>query len=268
MKLNTARIAFCASLFIGTAFSSVMATAQNNDNEANYAMLLQQIADTKLVIAQKEAYLATQQSEIDGLKSQIEAMPALKESIRPIVTQMAAEIEKVINADLPFRAQERYARLDSLKSDLADANVGESVIYRKAITLYDIEANYGNTVGSYTGENPVNPKGRLEACKANLETTACAITDDLREALKGGATLDQLSEEGDLNDGNYIHFGRLAFLYLEIDSSEGYRYDKDSKAWVELSQGEILGVRRSVRIARGESATGVLTAPIAIDPAP
>ncbi|MEP1229767.1 MAG: DUF3450 family protein [Litorimonas sp.] len=245
-----------------------MASAQDTDLEARYSALLQQIADTKMVIAQKEAYIGSQQAQIDSLSSQIEFVPGIKESVRPIVTQMTAEIEKVIKNDLPFLADERYARLDDLKADLADATIGESVLYRKAMTLYDIETNYGNTVGSYTGNNPVNPRSRLQACQESLSTTACAFTEDLTAVLNSGATLENLANEGDLNDGNYIHFGRLAFLYLQVDSSEGFRYDKESQSWEPLSQGEILGVRRSVRIARGESAAGVLTAPILVDPAP
>jgi len=268
VKLNTARIALCASLLIGTGISSIVAQAQNADREAKYSALLQQIADTKLVIAQKEAYLASQQSQIDSLRSQLKTVPDVKQSVRPIVGQMVAEIEKVINSDVPFLPEERFARLDDLKADLSDASIGESVIYRKAITLYDIETNYGNSVGSYTGINPVNPKGRLKACQESLTSTACAFTEDLQGALAAGATLEDLAREGDLNDGNFIYFGRLALLYLEVDSSEGYRYDKASKTWEELSQGEILGVRRSVRIARGESAAGVVTAPINVDPAP
>jgi len=268
VKLNTARIALCASLLLTTGFSSNAATAQNADKEAQYAALLQQIADTKLVIAQKEAYLATQQSEIDSLKSQIDTIPAVKESIRPIVVKMTAEIEKEMNNDLPFRSEKRFARLDDLKEDLSNAEVGESAIFRKAITLYDVETGYGNSVGSYTGNNPVEPGGRLAACQASLTTTACAFTDDLTAAVAAGATLEGLAKEGALNDGNFIHFGRLAFLYLEIDSSEGYRFDKESGSWTKLSQGEIIGVRKSVRIARGESAAGVLTAPIAVNPAP
>lgn len=267
MKLNYARIALCASLLVTTGFGSIVATAQNADKEAQYAALLQQIADTKLVIAQKQAYLATQQSEIDSLKSQIETIPAVKESVRPIVVEMTAEIEKEIISDLPFRSQERFARLDDLKDDIANPDVGESAIFRKAITLYDIETGYGNSVGSYTGNNPVEPGGRLAECQKSLTSTACAFTDDLTDAVAAGASLEDLAKEGSLNDGNYIHFGRLALLYLEVDSSEGYRYDKESQSWTKLSQGEIIGVRKSVRIARGESAAGVLTAPIPLNPA-
>jgi len=268
VKLNTARIVFCASLLLGTASQSFVASAQDTAKEAQYSALLQQIADTKMVIAQKEAYLGSQQSQIDSLKSQIEVIPGVKESVRPIVTQMAAEIEKVIKSDLPFLAEERLNRLEDLKADLADPTIGESVLYRKAMTLYDVETNYGNTVGSYTGNNPVNARSRLRACEANLGSTACAFTEDLTEALEAGATLEKLANEGSLNDGNYIHFGRLAFLYLQVDSSEGFRYDQDNQSWEPLTSGEILGVRRSVRIARGESAAGVLTAPVAVDPAP
>lgn len=268
MKLNTARIALSASLVLGTAMLAVSANGQNVDREAQYSSVLQQIANKKLAIAQRQAYLATQQSQIDSLKSQIESVPAIKESIRPMVIEMTAEMEKAINTDLPFRDQERTGRLEDLKIDISDATVGESVIFRKAITMYDIETNYGNSVGTYTGPNPVKPGGRLEACEKDLRSVSCAFTDDLSAAMAGGAKLEDLVKEGSLYDGNYIHFGRLAFLYLEVDSSEGYRYNKASRAWEEVSSGEIIGLRRAVRVARGESAAGVVKAPVMLDPAP
>ena len=269
MKLKSAHIILCASLMMGAAASSITAFAQSQ-SEAQYSALLQQIADTRLVIAQKRAYLNSQKGQINSLRAQIDAIPALKKSVRPIATNMAAEIEKLINSDLPFLPAERLNRLDDLKADLADANVGESQIYRKAVNIYDIEANYGNSVGSYTGNAPdgLGLKSRLESCKENSKSNACSLSEDLEDAIAAGATFEALAEQGDLHDGNYIHFGRLALLYLHIDSSAGYRYDKESKGWEKLSQSEIIGLRRSVRIARGESAAGVVTAPILVNPAP
>ena len=73
-------------------------------------------------------------------------------------------------------------------------------------------------------------------------------------------TIPDLKEE--IMDGAYLHYGRLALVYLEFDSSEAWRYDKEAKDWVELSGGDILDVRRAVRIARGQSAPGVLAAPV------
>ena len=71
-----------------------------------------------------------------------------------------------------------------------------------------------------------------------------------------GATVSDLKES--IKDGSYLHYGRLAFIYVQHDSSEAWRYDKEQKAWVQLSGADVLNARRSVRIAKGESAPGCL----------
>ena len=78
-----------------------------------------------------------------------------------------------------------------------------------------------------------------------------------------GASIQDLKSE--LMDGAYLHYGRLSFVYLEFDSSEAWRYDLDGKNWVELSGSDVLDVRRAVRIARGQSAPGVLSAPVHLE---
>jgi len=261
-----ARKLLCASaaLMMGAGGLAVTASAQDADAKAErYSAVLEQIANAKLSITQKQAYVANQKAQIESLRSQINGLPAEKEKIRPIVTEMVAAIEKQMQQDLPFRQTERFNRLDKLKEDLANPEVGESALFRQAITIFDIEVGYGNSVGSYTGDNPINPGGRLAACKANSEATKCALTKDQTEALEKGATIDDLADS--LLDGNYIHFGRLSLGYLDLDSSEGYLYNKETKAWDKLSSGDILGIRKAIRISRGESAPGTVRGPVDMD---
>ena len=52
-----------------------------------------------------------------------------------------------------------------------------------------------------------------------------------------------------------------------MDSREGFRWSKEANGWEPLSSGDILNARKSVRIARGESAPGVVTAPIKVQAA-
>ena len=260
-----ARKLLCASaaIFLGVSVISSAAQAQEvTEREKSYSDTLQKIADKKLAIAQKQAYIASQENTISSLRSQLQSLPATKESIRPIVTEMAAEIEKVILSDIPFRQVERLNRLDDLKENLANPSIGESVLFRKAMTLYDVEANYGNAVGSYSGNNPKNAGVRYQACEKNKDSAKCSLTDDHKEKMEAGATLSDLKDS--LPDGNFVHFGRLSLVYLELDSSEGYRYNKDTGDWDRLEGGEIIGIRRAVRIARGESAPGVVRGPVAV----
>jgi hypothetical protein len=266
VQFKYARIALCAGLLMSASAVTAPAFAQDADARvAEYSALLDQIEDARLSIAQREVMLANQQSQIEGLRGEIKAVPAVGSSLREMAQQMTNEIEKVIESDLPFRRDERFARLDSLRAVVGDATVPDSEVFRRALSVYDIEANYGNSISAYTGNNPLNPGGRLQACRDNLESSRCALNKDLKVLLNAGATLDDREIQDSLQDGNYVHFGRMSFIYLELDSSEGYRWSTDESGWVPLPSGDIIDARRAVRVARGESAPGVVTAPIRID---
>jgi len=226
-----ARIAFCVGLlacaqFAGSQIGS-FATAHAQDADAavaEYMAVLEQIQNVKIRTMQREVMLGQQKSNMEDLRTQIESVPATKGEVRRIVTEMVAEIEKVIESDLPFREDERSARMEKMRSLLADDATSDVELYRRAMTLYDVEANYGYTISAYAGDHPSNP-------------------------------------------GNYVHFGRLSFIYLDFDSREGFRWSKESDGWEPLAAGDILNARRSVRVARGESAPSVVTAPVKIQAA-
>ena len=158
---------------------------------------------------------------------------------------------------------------DRLRSLLAEEGTIDSDLYRRAMTMYDVEGNYGYTISAYTGDNPVNPGRRLEACRADIQSPVCNLSKDQKAELAAGLTLDDIADS--VRDGNFVHFGRLSFIYLDLDSREGYRWSKEADegkgGWEQLSSGDILNARKSVRIARGESAPGVVTAPITMQAA-
>jgi hypothetical protein len=255
--------------FLVSASSVSVASAQESDAADKYAALLQQIADVKLATAQKEIYINTQKQKIADIRAQIAGIPATKATVDPLLKKMAASIEDEIKKDYPFRVAERYARLDDFQETLADPAATPGQKMRKALNIYGIEVGYGNMVGAYVGNNPKTPGARFAACESDELSKACGLTDDLMRKMgydedgnRGlvGATVADLKEE--LQDGVYLHYGRLAFVYLEFDSSEAWRYSKELKDWEQLDGADVLEVRRAVRIARGQSAPGVLAAPI------
>lgn len=259
-----------AALALSTAmFANV--SAQDADAEAKYAALLQQIADVKIATAQKQVYIQNQQQKIANIKAQMAAIPATSATVGPMLEKMAVAIEAEINADYPFRPVERFARLDDFRETLADKEASPGQKMRKALNIYGQEVEYGKTVSAYVGNHPKTPGVRFAACEADQASKDCGLTDD-HKAKMGyvdgkptgrGATVSDL--KGELMDGAYLHYGRLALVYLEFDSSEAWRYDKETKDWVELSGADVLDVRRAVRIARGQSAPGVVSAPISLD---
>ena len=94
---------------------------------------------------------------------------------------------------------------------------------------------------------------------------ACNLSSDQKEHLENGGKIEGIAST--LRDGNYVHFGRMSFIYLDFDSREGFRWSKESDGWEPLASGDILNARKSVRVARGESAPSVVTAPVKIQAA-
>ena len=264
MNFNTARKLFCVALITSACVG--VAHAQDTTSAVDeYVAVLNQIENVKLSTAQREIMASEQEAIMGRLKTQIAQVPETKSSVRGVVTEMVAEIEKVIVSDLPFRKEERFARLDRLRTLLEDAGTLDSDLFRRAMTLYDIEANYGYTISAYTGDHPTSPGRRIAACRESVESPVCNLSKDQKQKLAAGASLDNISDT--IRDGNYVHFGRLSFIYLDLDSREGLRWSKDANGWEPLSASDILNARKSVRIARGESAPGVVTAPIKVQAA-
>jgi len=264
-----------AALGLLTGGLAVTATAQDNsqdnavqtsDPAATYSRLLQHITDLQASTDQRRLYLNRQQEQIAALEQQLASLDATKASVRPLVVEMAAEAEKEMIKDIPFKVVERFARLDRLKEDLSEEGAPISSLFRQAINLYDMEVIAGNSIEAYSGDHPTNPGTRLAACDEDLNSSDCSLPDEIREELPEGATQVERADLRDsINDGAYVHFGRLSLIYLQHDSSEAWRWDQPTEAWVEMSGSDVLDARRAVRIARGESAPGVILSPIRIN---
>lgn len=263
-----------AFVVAGTGYTS-LASAQTSDAKVDqYVSVLNRIADQKLVIAQREAYLANQKNQIASLRAQIKNVGATKKTVGPMIDKMVAAIDAEMNTDLPFKEAERFNRLADVQDTVGDASapIGEKM--RKVLNLYDAELSYGNSVSAYAGDHPKAPGTRIAFCLEDVLSTGCAPTKEVLKAmgykdgikLADGPSVSELKDSFEyasaFKDGSYLHYGRLAFIYVHHDSSEAWRYKNDSKEWVQLSGAEVLNARRSVRIAKGEAAPGVITAPL------
>ncbi|RKQ70875.1 uncharacterized protein DUF3450 [Litorimonas taeanensis] len=267
MTIKATRKFMCVSALAAVMAGSFAfnAVSQESDLEATYASVLQQIADVQAATDQKRLYLKKQEEQIASLQSQIDSAGELKASIRPLVVEMTAEIEKEMIKDVPFQASERFARLDRLKEDLDKPDAPIASLFRQSMNIFDTEVVAGVSVASYNGNNPKNPGTRLAACDADITSTACDLPKSVKDALPVGATKiegDYLRES--VTDGYYLHFGRMSLIYLQFDSSEAWKWDQEAKDWVEMSRSDVLDSRRAVRIARGESAPNVVLAPIRV----
>lgn len=256
-----------ASLFSALlCAAAVPAMAQDaSSQEAVYNSLLEQISNKRLVVAQKEAFLTTQQAEIDSLEAQLEVVEGVSATVNPMIDKMVASIEVELNKDIPFKVGERFARLQDLQELVAKEESTPGQKMSRALNIYDIEVAYGQSFEAYDGDSPIPGAAgsRLAACREDVNSIKCDMQDEQREMMEAGSTLDDIKEF--LKDGNYLRYGRIALAYLERDESVALRYDPASKEWVELTNSQALEVRRGVKSARGEAAPTVVNAPVYVN---
>jgi hypothetical protein len=141
-----------------------------------------------------------------------------------MMLKMAAEIEDSINADMPFNLSERLARVERMKSTLADPDVSPAEQYRQVLNAFKIEVSYGQGIDSYEGMHPTKPG----------------------------------------NVVNFLRFGRVSLVYMTKDESEVGRYNLDTQSWDVVTGADALALRKAIRISKGEAAPDVVFAPVMV----
>lgn len=246
------------------ALCATPAFAQSEEaNVQTYEALLQKMADLQLTIDRQSVYVATQESKINGLQAQVAQVAQTKTAILPMLDKMTVAIEEQIKTDVPFKLGERYARLEALKEIVADPAALPVEKMRKALSIYEIEVNYGQSLEAYDADAPANPGLRREACAENLASANCALSESMAKRVnEEGATYATLKSE--IFDGTYLRYGRMSLAYVSADGAQALRYNNDTSEWDALPGSRALEVRRGIRIARGESAPGVVSAPVVV----
>ena len=241
--------ALLAAGFVSVVMTPSAFAQSATGNEAAYHDLLQAISAKKISLAQNQMYVANQKTKIDSLNSQIAGLDSLKASIEPMVGKMTTGIARQIKSDYPFDIENRLARLRALEETVSKPGVGIGDKYRKALNIYKFEVNYGQGLEAIKGDHPITP-------------TIREGDERYEKDENGKLKLDKNGNRIEVFDGSYLRYGRLAYVYMQADSSEALRYDLASKKWVKLPKSKIVDIRRAVRIASGEAAPTVVKVPV------
>ncbi|PHR59152.1 MAG: hypothetical protein COA43_09890 [Robiginitomaculum sp.] len=233
------------------AYIAPNALAQAADaNEATYHELLQQIADAKISIGQQQVFVANVNARIESLTQQLDGLDDVTKTVAPMLDKMVAGIDAAMKADFPFKMDERGPRLQRMKELVADDTATIGAKYRRVLNVYKIEVNYGQGLEAYKGNHPVSP-------------TVREGDDRYKKDENGNVELNEKTgQKIDIFDGDYLRYGRTAFVYLNNDNSSPLRFDLATREWMALKGSEATEVRHAMRISYGEVAPGVVTAPV------
>ena len=142
---------------------------------------------------QLETQIDSQVEEINLINGELADIETTARDVLPLMQQMLTTLEQFVQLDLPFLAEERAKRLESLKEMMSRADVAISEKYRRIIEAYQIEMEYGRTIEAYEGK---------ESAAENARTV------------------------------NFLRLGRVSLLYQTLDGKETGYWDMEKKGWV------------------------------------
>jgi hypothetical protein len=148
----------------------------------------------------------------------------LGRQVVPLMNKMVDAITMFVQADLPFRAEERQEGIADLKAAMIDTETSISEKFRQIMNLYAIESEYGRTSEAYSGA---------------------------------------LSEEFNSIDVDFLRIGRVALYYQSKDGKTSGMWDKGQSKWVELPAEYNRDIRKSIRVASKSVAPELIKLPVA-----
>jgi len=191
--------------------------------------LLQRYRDTLREAETLERYntridklITSQQEEIDSKRQQLERIDDTNREIYPHLEDLLDTLHRFVELDVPFLPRERRQRLQSLDAMMDRADVSVSEKYRRLLEAYQIELEYGRTIGSYEGT---------------------------------------LGQEDEGRSVTFLRLGRVALLYQTRDGKEAGYWDRKAEQFVQDNDYRD-AVRRGLRVAEKRAAPELLRAPV------
>lgn len=139
-----------------------------------------QAQQLKVYAAQIGELAKTQGSERDSLQRQIGEMEKVERELLPLMLRMIDSLEKFVELDLPFLEAERRERMANLRRLMADPEAGVSDKYRRILEAYQIEVDYGRTLGAERVEVEGRVMDQLRVGRSALYALALDGTEALR----------------------------------------------------------------------------------------
>lgn len=131
---------------------------QTDDLTGQYRNILNEIESLRAYNKQLGAVVNDQREQVIGMNSQMTHLEQTNRGVVPMIIEMVDALDKLVDADIPFKKDERKTRVARLENMIDTAAVTTAEKYRKVTEAYGIELDYGSTVESYQGDLPSGKK--------------------------------------------------------------------------------------------------------------
>ncbi|MND79800.1 hypothetical protein D3C80_715550 [compost metagenome] len=184
-----------------------------------------QLRDLEAYNRYMQSLVADQQNELGKLTQQLEAVQETRQGLIPLMLQMQADLEQLVQDDIPLRKEDRLARVEQLKVTLARADVSEAEKFRQLLQAYQIEAEYGSRMDTYPA---------------------------------------QLALDGAERRVDVLALGRVSLLAMTADRSQGWRWSAESKSWLPLDGEWLTPLADALDMAADKKVPQLLHVPLSV----
>jgi biopolymer transport protein ExbB len=133
-----------------------------------YRAALVQTQQLTAYAQQMEKLAQAQDIERASLEKQLTQVDSAAREILPLLTRMVESLEKFVSLDLPFLRQERNDRVTAIRKVMDDPSTSLAEKYRRVLEAYQIEAEYGRTLGAERGQVDDRQADLLRVGRAGL----------------------------------------------------------------------------------------------------
>jgi hypothetical protein len=127
---------------------------QTEDMLAEYRAVVREIESLRIYNENLENVVLDQRQEVESINRQLAGLEETNRGVVPLMLDMIEALGRIVEADIPFRLEERRARVQRLASMMDQAEVTASEKYRRVIEAYQGELEYGRTTESYSAALP------------------------------------------------------------------------------------------------------------------
>lgn len=197
-------------------------TGSTQDMLNSYLSVTQQTDELRAYDDQLQQIVQAQQDQITSLTQQMSLVGGTRDSVLPLLLQMTDSLGQFVKLDLPYRLEERLARVQQLRALISSANTPVTDKFNKLVQAYADEIAAGRTVEAFRGE---------------------------------------VAENGKSLTVNFLRVGHVLLAYQTLDKSETGYWDKPTHKWVVASDYKS-SVANAIAIANKEAAPDLMELPV------
>ncbi len=127
---------------------------QTQDLLAEYRSVVREIESLKVYNENLEKVVKDQRNEVQSINRQLTGLEETNRGVVPLMLEMIKALGQIVEADIPFRLEERRARVQRLVDMMDQAEVTASEKYRRVMEAYQGELEYGRTTEAYSAALP------------------------------------------------------------------------------------------------------------------